>query len=350
MDTSNQSRILIVDDDPKICALMDSELSCCGYQCHYTTDTDEAQQLLQDHPYDVLVTDVRLPKISGLELLTHARRIRPQCKVILVTGFPERELIGQALLLGAYDYLEKPFRPSDLVAAVSNAVSADGQLPQLHARAAGALEMSDQARQASLQSVQALARAVEAKDPYTRKHSEHVAHYAVHVARLLRLPEDTVESIRVASLLHDIGKIGVPDHILTKPGPLSPEERRIIQRHPDLGAEILSTLTVFRREAKWVRHHHECWDGSGYPDGLSKQQIPLASRIMNAADSLDAMLMARTYKAAMSVEIVIDEIRRCAGTQFDPDVAAVVIRFCQTTPEKLILSAEKAFNASAASA
>jgi putative nucleotidyltransferase with HDIG domain len=200
-----------------------------------------------------------------------------------------------------------------------------------------AAELSPQARQALLDFVRALVRTVEAKDAYTRRHSEQVAHYAVNLARVLVLPETTVESIRVASLLHDIGKIGVPDRVLTKSGRLTDEEFEHIRRHPALGAEILANIPLFRREAQLVRHHHERWDGRGYPDGLAGQESPLASRIIQVADCIDAMLMERTYKKGYPVADMLGELIRCSGTQFDPQVAAAALQWCRSNPDKLIL-------------
>jgi putative nucleotidyltransferase with HDIG domain len=193
------------------------------------------------------------------------------------------------------------------------------------------------ARQASLDSVTALVRAVEAKDPYTRRHSEQVAHYTVHFARAMNLPHEIVESARVAALLHDIGKIGVPDRILTKTGPLTDNEFEQIRRHPALGSDILSSITVFGREAQLVRHHHERWDGKGYPDGLVGEESPLASRIIQVSDSIDAMLMERTYKAGCPVQQMLGELIRCAGKQFDPRIAALALQWCSANPRKMIL-------------
>lgn len=203
--------------------------------------------------------------------------------------------------------------------------------------AADALESKSQTRQALLDSVRALAQAVEAKDPYTRRHSEQVAHYAVSLAAAMGVSEAVVESIRVASLLHDIGKIGVPDNILTKRGALTEEEFKYIRRHPALGADILGNVALFSQEAQIIRHHHERWDGKGYPDGLAGEESPLASRIINVADCMDAMLMERTYKQGYPVETMLHEMARCAGTQFDPRIATAAVQWCRMNSDKLIL-------------
>ena len=321
--------------------LIRDELSEHGFVCRVTTTADLAKSLIDSQPPDVLIADIHMPQIGGLELLAYARKQAPQCKVILITGNINRQHISQAMILGAYDYIEKPFRPGELVDVVSKAVDREGNSPILIDRAAAAMELSSQVRQASLDSVTALVRAVEAKDPYTRQHSEQVVHYAVHIAMALGLPAPAVESIRVAALLHDIGKIGVPDHILTKPGPLTDEEFECIRRHPAIGSDILASIAMFEEEAKLVRYHHETWDGKGYPDGLAGEETPLASRIIQVSDCIDAMLMERTYKKEYTVEKMLAELVRCVGTQFDPKIAAAAIEWCRSNPDKLILPDRK---------
>jgi putative nucleotidyltransferase with HDIG domain len=333
-------RVLIVDDQPDICRLMTRALESEGYVCRSTTDPEVARELLGREGFDLLVADITMPGIDGLELLAAAREAKPGCKVILITGHSDRNRLAQALLLGAFDYLEKPVAPDELLSAVSAAAGAGAETSRLHARAADALAGGQQARRASVDSVRALAKAVEAKDPYTRHHSEHVAQYAVALAERLGM-ESSAESIRVAALLHDIGKIGVPDRILTKSGSLDADEFEHIRRHPVLGSDILSNLTLFRREAGFVRHHHEAWDGSGYPDGLAGEAIPRACRILNVADSMDAMLMTRTYKEAYSPRRMLSELRRCSGAQFDPDIAGEAIRWCEQDPGRLIRKAPR---------
>lgn len=335
MQTDPKS-VLIVDDEPQVCLLIGDALSIRGFDCHSVTDPVEARELLETEHYDLLIADIKMPRVSGLELLIFAKQHAPKCKVVLTTGLSSRECLAQALMLGAYDYVEKPFDMDELVATAHRATSGEDEIPQLPARAAAAMELSTQSRRAALDSVRALARAVEAKDPYTRRHSEQVTHYSTSLAKALDAPQRAIESIRVAALLHDIGKIGVPDHILTKPGRLTEDEFEYIRRHPALGADILSNITLFGQEAVVVRHHHENWDGSGYPDGLAGEEIPWASRIINVADSMDAMLMKRTYKDTYSVEKMLNELTRCAAAQFDPEIIPTAIQWCRDNPDQLI--------------
>jgi len=329
--------VLIVDDEPAVCDLIRDQLSDCGYDCWAVTNSRQAKELLGIQRFGLLIADIAMPYVSGLDLLAYVKQNVPDSKVILITGRSMRDHLAQALMLGADDYIQKPFSPDELSQVVAEVLKVGAEVPNLSVRAAEAIELSSQAKQASLDSVRALACAVEAKDPYTRRHSEHVAHYAVHLARAADVDKATVEQIRVASLLHDVGKIGVPDHILTKPGVLTADEFEFIRRHPALGSDIVANITLFDYEAKLIRHHHECWDGMGYPDGLAGEDIPLGSRIMQLADSIDAMLMERTYKKGYPVNEMLDELARCAGSQFDPNIAPTAAQWCRTNSDKLVL-------------
>lgn len=192
-------------------------------------------------------------------------------------------------------------------------------------------------RDAHLDTVMALVAAVEAKDPHTERHSVHVSCYAGCLARELHLSHRETEVVKTAAVMHDIGKIGVPDAILTKPGPLTDEEFAVIKQHPTTGAAILRSTTCLRRELPLVWHHHEWYDGSGYPEGLRGDQIPFGARILQVADSIDAMLLPRSYKKSYSLDKVISEIEHGHGTQFDPVVAEVALRWLEHDREQLIM-------------
>jgi putative two-component system response regulator len=344
---ANRGHILIVDDEPVVSELIKDDLSEHGFLCWTATDSTRARELIDDagsnmRPLDLLIADIQMPQLGGLELLAYVRKHFPECKVVMITGHSQRQHLSQALLLGAYDYIEKPFKNGELADLAAMALSGEAEGPLLHDRAAAAMELSSQAKRASLDSVTALVRAVEAKDPYTRRHSEQVAHYAVHIAAAMGLSEPALESLRIAALLHDIGKIGVPDRILVKPGPLTDEEFLYIRRHPALGSDILASITLFGQEAKLVRYHHERWDGKGYPEGLTGEESPLASRIIQVADCIDAMLMDRTYKRGYSIEKMLEELTHSAGIQFDPKIALVAQSWCQGHREALFLPGQTA--------
>ncbi|MCD6365669.1 MAG: response regulator [Planctomycetes bacterium] len=336
MNTAPKS-ILIVDNEPQVCLQIGDQLSMRGFDCHSVTDSEEAKELLQTEQFDLLIADIAMPGVGSLDLLTSARRHTPECKVLLVTGMHGREYLAQALMLGAFDYVEKPFNTDQLAEAARRALSNEADVPALPMRAAAALEMSERTKQAALDSVRALARAVEAKNPYTRRHSEHVAHYATNLARRLNASAELVQSVRVVALLHDVGKIGIPDYILSKPGRLTEDEFEYVRRHPGLGADILSNISLFGQEALSVRHHHEHWDGNGYPDGLMGKEIPWPARVINVADSMDAMLMERSYKEPYAIDRMLTELRSCAGTQFDPEIASAAVAWAGENVDKLIL-------------
>ena len=264
---------LVVDDEEPIRSLLVHALREEGVASLWAADGAEALSVLRSQSVEVVVADVSIPHPGGLELLEYVRRHLPGCPVVLITGRHRREYLAQALMLGAFDYVEKPFDASELARTVRRALDDSGPETRLSQRAAEAIELRDRSRQAALQSVRALARAVEAKDPYTRRHSDHVTAYATALCREVGVDGAVAERVRVAALLHDVGKIGVPDSILTKPGRLTEAEFVRVRTHPELGAEILANVTVFGREAELVRRHHEHWDGRGYPDGLDRKSV-----------------------------------------------------------------------------
>lgn len=182
--------------------------------------------------------------------------------------------------------------------------------------------------------VEAFTAALDAKNTYTRGHSDRVAELAAAIARELGMTKTSQDNIHVAAHLHDIGKIGIPDHILLKPGRLSPDEFNVIKSHPQVGFEILNKVTLLRPTAEIVRYHHERWDGLGYPAGLKGENIPLGARIIALADAFDAMTSARSYRLPMTQAAAVQEVLRCRGTQFDPDIVDAFVAFCQAGQEK----------------
>ncbi len=303
-------------------------------KCHGTTDGHEALALLSKATYDVMICDIIMPGVGGLELLERSQTLAPDCKVIMITGCKDTQHLANSLHLNAFDYVQKPFDMHYMLEVVEKAYAHSAQSLQL--RAAEALELQSRQRQIFLDSVQALVNIVEAKDSYTRRHSDHVTYYSLCISRLLGMPIEMLSSIKTAALLHDIGKIGVPDRILTKPGALTKDEFDQIRRHPLLGAEILRNISAFQTEASYVQSHHEKWNGRGYPHGISGKQIPLPARIINVADSIDAMLMERSYKPAFPLEKVIEEISRGAGEQFDPSIAEATIAWCTSNYDEVM--------------
>jgi putative nucleotidyltransferase with HDIG domain len=191
-------------------------------------------------------------------------------------------------------------------------------------------------RQTYLESTRALVAAVEAKDPYTERHSLAVSHYSEVIATELGLPSDQIETLKIAAILHDIGKIGVPDAILQTPGPLTPGEFAVVKKHPRLAAQILGHASFLTMEVRLILHHHERYDGSGYPDGLQADQIPYGARILATADALETMFSPRSYKPGYDIDRVRDELITRAGTQFDPQIARVVVDWLGRSPVVLV--------------
>ena len=352
--TSPNARVLVVDDEPHVCRLIEEILAAQPCDCTCVQTAAEARSHLATSQYDVAVLDMSLADGSGASLGDFIAARGLPTKVIFITGVPLRGSADRARGKGACAFFEKPFNVLDLAGAVcaaagivfdpeADARSGPRDLPgdydSYHAALVEdrVLPTDDRYRTILSEFAVAMVQVVEARDPYTRSHSEHTAFYAEHLACAAGFSASQRECLRPAALLHDIGKIAVPDSVLTKPGPLSDAEFIFVRHHPDIGADILENISLLRTESRIVRHHHEAWDGRGYPRGVAGEDIPLPARILNIADSVDAMLMARTYKHPFTAEKVVEELRRCAGKQFDPDLAEIAIEFCQASPEKLIV-------------
>jgi len=262
-------------------------------------------------PYDVLLTDIRMPVMDGIALLSEVAKSCPGTAGIAMSANTELDTAVQAMKKGACDYITKPFNFDVLLITIENALRKKDLERQLedyrvYARSIDAMIMS-------------LVKALEAKDPYTRGHSERVTLYSMAIATELTMTGQEREDLHRASVLHDLGKIGVPEAVLNKPGRLTEEEFAEIKRHPGKAVEILGP-SIPGSVAIAIKHHHESFDGKGYPSRLSGRNIPLASRIMTIADTFDAMTSTRAYRKALPVADAIAEIRRCSGTQFDPEI------------------------------
>ncbi|WP_022853528.1 HD domain-containing phosphohydrolase [Thermodesulfatator atlanticus] len=462
---SKEQNILIVDDEALLRENLSLILSSSGnYQVYQAKDAYEALEIVNKYPIDLVLLDVNMPGISGIDFLKLIRKDGFSAPVILMTSYPSLELTVEALREGASDFLIKPFtsqqlfatlkrfknnhkKPSDdykdlvkllkkktqeqtILFTISDKLTTCDSLNNLYqeiVKLSKEFTLSDEAilylidlekdllipeawegfskkpatislkdnnpisksarenlpylipkrppekalltkpfyikleiigvlvllrkenftkddlfianlvleRSAPLvenfilreslilnlyDALRALVRALEAKDPYTKQHSERVTQYALAIAKEMGLAEDMCESLRFAGHLHDVGKVGVPDAILLKPGRLAPEEYEIIKQHPLIGAEIVGHMGLLSDEAQIIKHHHERWDGNGYPYGLAREDIPLLSRILAVADTFDAMTSVRPYRPARSFDDAFAEIVRCAGSQFDPQV------------------------------
>jgi putative two-component system response regulator len=292
---------VIVDDDPGVRNLLRTLLKSRGYGVEEFGAAEPALERIRNDPPDLVFLDLQLPDRSGHSVLEEIRS-RPATRllpVVMLTGFATSEQKVRAFELGVTDFLAKPFSPDELLPRVRSLV-----LLKLFA---------DEHEHAEAM-IATLARTIDARDPYTAGHSARVAKYAELVARRMGMEETPILDLRRGALFHDLGKIAVPDAVLRKPGPLTDEERAVMQKHPMVGADLLFPMKTMLKTLPIVRHHHERLDGSGYPDGLSDHGVPPAVRIVSVADVYDALTTARVYRKALSPEetyvIMEEEVRR----------------------------------------
>ena len=310
--TPGAARILVVEDDLAIRALLTSLLERNGYEVTVATDGDAGLRAVAEHEPDVLLLDVGLPTIDGFEVTRRLRR-NPRSRtlpIIMLTARASLDDTVRGLDAGADDFITKPFQATELLARIRSGIRMRKAI--LGMESAHAV-------------VAALANAVEAKDAKTEQHCQRLATMSGMLAQAADVDPEDQEAIVYGALLHDIGKIGIPEAILQKPGPLSDEEWEVVRRHPEIGEQICRPLSLSERYTPIIRHHHERWDGAGYPNHLMGVAIPLGSRIVALADAFDAMTQDRPYRLAMPIEAAIEELRAGAGRQFDPELARLFV-------------------------
>jgi putative two-component system response regulator len=308
------SAILVIDDEQIVRMLVAEILEDAGYDVTPAASAEDALGLLQTGEFDLVVSDVVMPGLSGIELLEAVRDLRASLPVVLVTGAGTYETLSQALTRGAAGLVTKPFSHDELTDAVAHALErADRSREELRERLLAPTHAS------------ALANAIEARDSYLHGHCERLAALAVRLAELLELSGHDIDEIRLGAILHDIGKIGIPDRVLLKPGPLDDEERAIVEAHPVIGDRLLEPLDLLQGARPVVRHHHERWDGDGYPDRLVGEGIPLGARIVSVADSIEVMTSRQLYRSPLTPEGVIEELRRQRGAQWEPQIVDLAL-------------------------
>jgi len=331
-----ERRVLMVDDEERIRRGLAANLRLRGFHCRTAADGESALRLLGTEPAAIVITDIRMPGHGGMWLLEQIRAVHPETAVILLTGFAEVELAARALRAGASDFLVKPVAMLDLMTAIGRAtekrrlvlenrayqMELEDRVRVATAELRSTLHMVTQSYRATLE---ALCSALDAREQETAEHSVRVTRYALEIANGMGILGEAREHLERGALLHDIGKIGIPDAILLKPGPLNEKDWEVMRRHPLIGYEILSGIAFLRPASQIVLCHHEHWDGKGYPQGLSRDAIPLGARIFAVADALDAITSDRLYRPARSFAEALAEIERCAGSQFDPGVVAVLL-------------------------
>ena len=324
-----KQNILIIDDEAPIRRLIRQKLTAEGYSCD---EAESAQQALKklDRGVALVLLDIKMPGKSGTDVLPEIRSVSPDTVVIMTTAVTDLKIALDCIRHGAYDYLPKPFNLDGLVLTVGHALERkrlelENQDYQLHLEQKVA-EQAKKIRADFLNAVTALAYALEAKDRYTSGHSQRVSQIALAIAHEMNEPSEAIEKIRLAGLIHDIGKIGISDILLNKPGKLNDDEYGYIKGHCEVGERILAPIVADIDILITVRNHHEHYNGGGYPDGLAGQQIPLGSRILMVADTFDAMTSERPYRRALSAETACAEIKRCIESQFDPEVVEAFLR------------------------
>ena len=308
-------RILIAENDANVRQAIGQVLKIEGYNVHQAEDGAIALSYINQLTPDLIISDTQLPYINGMDLY---RRIRQDARwtaipFIFLTSRNSPEDIQRGRELGVEDYLIKPIDPENLVRIVSVRLLRAAELK---------IALIDQAY---LETIDVLAKTVEGRDPYTHGHIERVATYAQWLAEAMSWPQENLRGLAFGARLHDIGKIIVPDHILKKPGKLSPEEWELMKQHPTAGAKILSSIKHLQSVVSYVLYHHERWDGSGYPHGLAGRDIPIEGRLLAIADVYDALTTARPYHPARPRNEVIRFLSLGSGKNFDPDMVPIFI-------------------------
>lgn len=331
----NRESILVIDDE-----LAPRESIRMVLKDQYCVATApgayEGLNIMEENPFDLVVMDIKMPKMDGITALQEIKKKHPDTEVILLTAFASLETARDAIRFGAFDYLIKPFDKDDVLVVVKKGLEkrrANTGLKMerdiLLDRASYLEEQVNMARSNILNfyegTINALILTIDAKDHYTHNHSKRVAQLSASLASAFGVPEKTVKEIHNAASIHDIGKIGIEEGILNKNGHLTFDEYTEMKKHPSIGARIIQSVPFLEDAIPVILHHHERYDGTGYPDGIEGEQIPLSARIVMVADAIDAMMSCRPYRDALTIQNVMSELRDNAGTQFDPEIVDLIV-------------------------
>ncbi|MDT5060916.1 MAG: cyclic di-GMP phosphodiesterase [Acidobacteriota bacterium] len=329
---NSKAHLLIIDDEPEIRNVLHEFLNE-SYRCVAVACAEEALALLSTERFDLIISDITMERMSGLEMVPHILALTPETVVIMISGMQTIESAIEALRVGAFDYIMKPFDLRHVEMAVERALNHhalvqakrryENYLQELIGQRTVELNQTLGSLEGSYRTtLKALVAALETRDTDTHGHSERVVNFSLRLGHELGLDEEQMRSLEFGSLLHDIGKIGIPDAILRKPACLTDEEWEKMREHPALGQRILAGIKFLEGAARVVGQHHEKWDGTGYPLGLSHEEIDFNARIFAVADAFDAIISNRVYRAGKSYEQAAAELERCAGKHFDPQVVA----------------------------
>lgn len=334
-------KVMIVDDETSIRVTLSEFLKKEGYEVFTAENAEAAASLLQQYDFDTILTDIIMPRDSGLSLLKYIHDSHAGTQVIMMTGEPTVDTAVEAIRLGARDYLAKPVFRSELIKTVNQAVDYKQLLDEKQRLEKENKEQKEnlqrlvdertsKLRQAMVNTAYAAAAMLDLRDPYTAGHQKRVGSLASAIGRELGLPEDTIEGLHLTGCIHDVGKITVPADILTKPSHLSSPEYEIIKEHPQKGYEVLKDFEMPWPIAEIVYEHHERLDGSGYPRGLKKGQIRLETCIISVADVVEAMMTHRPYRPSLGLTAALNEISMNKDLLYDSDVVdACITLFCK---------------------
>ncbi len=326
-----KKNILVVDDEEQILNMLKYLLEANNYGCTLAINAQEARNAMKDQNFEVVLCDVNMPGESGMDLARYVLTEYADTAVLMVTGADDPEIARTALEIGAYGYIIKPFKPSELIINVANAIrrrdleirSRDHRqnLERLVAERTEKLQDTLNHLQKILEgTIQAIAKTVESRDPYTAGHQERVTQLATAIAKELDMDGHRLEGLKMAGVIHDLGKISVPAEILSKPGRITETEFGLIKVHPQVGYDILKDIDFPWAIAQIVLQHHEKMDGSGYPQALSGNDILMEARILCVSDVVEAMASHRPYRAALGINVALEEIKKNSGILYDVEV------------------------------
>jgi len=326
-----RDRILIVDDDESVTSFLSVSLIQEGFLCQTANSASEALTIIRKNkqkPFNLIILDMIMPVMTGIELLEQLQRHFSFVGVVVISADKNLTLAVDAMKKGALDFITKPFQIDIVMPRIHKALERirlerenreyqEYLEEKVESRTAALIEKHRSLQKLFINTVEAIARAIEAKDPYTVGHSKRVSKYCSHIAHKMGLESSETHDIEVAGLLHDVGKIGIPDAILGKPNRLSIEEYESIKEHPLISLKIIEPIQELGKVRDYVKYHHEKWDGTGYPEGLRGEDIPMGARVLSVADAFDTMWIGRQYHAAWSLDDVIMEFQKNRDTQFD---------------------------------
>ena len=323
---SNGYKIIVVDDEQGIVDSLSIFLKRSGYDFTGLTNPLEAIERVRNEHFDMMILDFMMDPIHGDEVVEEIRKFNKDLYILLLTGHkdlaPPLETIKRLEIQG---YCEKSDKFDQLILLIESGIESIEQMNTIKTINKQIHDKNEELERAYLDTIGILRQTVEAKDPYTRGHSDRVSEYSVLIGKKLGLDEKTLHILKIGGLFHDIGKIGIPDSILLKESKLSDEEYSQIKNHPMIGVHMLGDAAIFTDILPIVKHHHERYDGRGYPSQLVGDDIPYVARIAAVADTFDAMTSKRSYRDSLPIDVVRAEIERCSGTQFDPNIAKVFL-------------------------